>query len=267
MRFGAFLAVGLASTAAASVVRRDDATDTVRRIPMTNTSTKDAAAIARLLRDVNTGLKNINTAISGITKENVSSQLGKIRQSSLKMNDILTKDAAVLKSSKPFGNILSAVQLLTPATTALKTANQTVQLILAKRPIVLEAKLEAKVKDAFSVVKPGLTALVVAFPGQLPAKTKKQIEEKIKSPLPPLTAAQVGPAIDKLIDGIMDLFSGKTNPADLAKLGNQLGAKGKGGVPSPDVLTGKGKGAPKGKTPTASKGKQPAKGKAKGPAA
>jgi len=264
MRFGAFLAVGLASTAAASVVRRDEVTDSVRRLPMTNASTKDAAAIARLLRDVNTGLKNINTAISGITKANVNAQLGKVRSSSLKMNDILTKDAAALKSSKPFGNILTATQLLTPAKNALKTANETITLILAKRPIVLEAKLEEKVKDAFAVVKPGLTALILAFPGQLPAKTKKQIEEKIGSPIPPLTAAQVGPGIDKLIDGIMDMFSGKTTPEDLAKLGKQLGAKGKGGVPSPDVLAGKGKAAPAKGVP---KGKLPAKGKAKGPAA
>jgi hypothetical protein len=260
MRFS-ILALGLAWTATASVVRRDEVTDSVRRLPMNNASTKDAAAIARLLRDVNTGLKNINTAISGITKENVASQLGKVKQSSLKMNDILTKDASVLKSSKPFGNILTAVSLLTPATTALKTANQTVQLILAKRPIVMEAKLEAQVKEAFAVVKPGLTALIVAFPGQLPAKTKKQIEDKIGSKIPPLTAAQVGPGIEKLIDGIMDLFSGKTKPADLAALGKQLGAKGKGAVPSPDVLAGKGA-APKGKTPVA-KGKLPAKGKAK----
>src|ERR1700744_4508563 len=97
MRFS-LLALGLACTAA-SVVRRDDIPDTVRRLPMTNTSTKDAAAIARLLRDVNTGLKAINTAISGITKENVNAQLGKVKQASLKMNDLLTKDAAALKSS------------------------------------------------------------------------------------------------------------------------------------------------------------------------
>jgi hypothetical protein len=265
MRF-TVLAIGLAWTATASVVRRDDVTDTVRRVPMSNASTKDAAAIARLLRDVNTGLKSINTAISGITKANVGAQLGKVKQASLKMNELLTKDASVLKSSKPFGNILTATQLLTPAKNALKTANETIQLILQKRPIVLEAKLEDKVKEAFAVTKPGLTALVVAFPGQLPAKTKKQIEDKIGSKLPALTAAQVGPGIDKLIDGIMDLFSGKTNPADLAALGKQLGGKGKGGVPSPDVLAGKGKApapAPaKGKTPTAktSKGKLPAKG-------
>jgi hypothetical protein len=259
MRFSV-LAIGLAWTATASVVRRDDITDTVRRVPMNNASTKDAAAIARLLRDVNTGLKAINTAISGITKQNVNSQLGKVKQSSLKMNELLTKDASVLRSSKPFGNILTAVQLLTPATTALKTANDTIQLILQKRPIVLEAKLEDKVKEAFAVVKPGLTALIVAFPGQLPAKTKKQIEDKIGSKLPPLTADQVGPGIDKLIDGIMDMFSGKTTPADLAKLGKELGAKGKGGVPSPDVLAGKGKAPAKGKTPKTGKGKLPGKG-------
>jgi exonuclease VII small subunit len=268
MRFSV-LALGLAFTATASVVRRDDVTDTVRRLPMTNAATKDAAAIARLLRDLNTGLKNLNTAISGITKGNAASQMGKIRSASLKMNDLLTKDASVLKSSKPFGSILTAVQLLTPATTALKTANQTVQLILAKRPIILEAKLESKVKEAFAVVKPGLTALIVALPGQLSAKTKKQIEEKIGSPIPPITVAQVGPGIDKLIDGIMDLFGGKTKPEDLAALGNLLGAKGKGGVPSPDLLAGKGKaaGPAKGKTPkatAASKGKLPAKGKSKG---
>jgi hypothetical protein len=256
MRFSV-LAIGLAWTATASVVRRDDVTDTVRRLPMTNTSTKDAAAIAKLLRDVNTGLKTINTAISGITQANVNSQLGKVKQASLKMNDLLTKDAAALKSSKPFGNILTAVQLLTPATTALKTANETIQLILARRPIVLEAKLDDKVREAFAVVKPGLTALMVALPGQLPAKTKKQIEDKTGAKMPALTAAQVGPGIDKLIDGIMDLFSGKTKPADLAALGKQLGGAGKGGVPSPDVLAGKGKAA------APAKGKLPAKGKGK----
>jgi len=239
----AFLAIGLACTAAASVTRRDDVPDTVRRVPMTNGAAQDAAAIARLLKDVNTGLKTLNTAISGITKANVNSQLRKVKDASLKMNDLLKKDAAVLKASKPFGNVLTAVQLLTPATTALKTANQTIQLILKSRPIVLEAKLEAKVKEAFAAVKPGLTALIVAFPGQVPAATKKQIESKLGSPMPSITAAQVGPGIDKMVDTIMDLFSGKTQLPDLAALAKQFG---KGSTPSPDLLAGKGS---KGKTP------------------
>jgi hypothetical protein len=232
-----FLTIGLAYTAAASVVRRDYVPDTVRRVPMTNSATKDAAAISKLLKDVNTGLKTLNTAISGITKANVNSQLGKVKQAALKMNDLLKKDAAALKSSKPFGNLLTAVQLLTPATTALKTANETIQLVIKKRPIVLEAKLEDKVKEAFAVVKPGLTALIVAFPGQIPASTKKTIEQKLGSPMPTITAAQVGPGIDKVIDAIMDMFSGKTQLPDLAALAKQFG---KGSTASPDLLTGKG---------------------------
>jgi hypothetical protein len=237
-----FLAIGLACTAAASVVRRDDMQDTVRRVPMANSAAKDAAAIAKLLKDVNTGLKGLNTAISGISKANVNSQLDKAKNASLKMNDLLKKDAAALKSSKPFGGILTATQLLNPATTALKTANQTRQLILQKRPVILEAKLEGKVKDVFVALKPGLTALIIAFPSQIPPSVKKQIESKIGGPIPPRTAAEVGPIIDKVIDTIIDVYSGKTPPPDLAALAQQFGK----GAPSPDVLAGKGS---KGKIP------------------
>jgi len=199
---------------------------------------QDGTAIANLLKDLNTSFKNLDKLIAGISKENVAGQMTKLIEESGKVNAMLSKNAAKIKSSKPVSGIGDLLPLISVIGPILQTTNKTIRDVIEKRPIVLEAKLDGKLRDGLMTSEPGMVSLFTALAGQisLPAPKAQTNADGTSAPAPPpmpkLTEETIKPIVDQGIDFVIGIFNGTVDLSALAAQAKdafaKFGGKGKG---------------------------------------
>jgi hypothetical protein len=216
MQIKTLFALGLASLATANTMEK-----------------RDAAAINAALKLITPALTNLDKSIAAITAGNAATQLEDVKAKSLAMNDATLAAAKRIKGTPALKGITDAIGLLSSGTAALRAANKTIQDVIAKRQIVLDAKLDGKVKDMLVLNKPGIIAMIDALPGQIPASMTGAggaggaggAAGGAAGALSSLTPQTLGPLIDQGIDYLMGVFRGEK---DLPK----MPAGGLGGLPT-----------------------------------
>jgi hypothetical protein len=164
-------------------------------------STQDGATLGKFMGDFNKAFATFDQAIAGITKENVVTQMDRVGEAGKRMNAVAVQYAPKLKSSGEV-NILSALSLISPLGTMLKTLNSTYQHITEKRPIIMDAKQEGKVKASLDDSKKGFTAMFEALPSQIPKSLLTSIESSTGKKIELPTAEKIGPIVDIVVDTI-----------------------------------------------------------------
>jgi hypothetical protein len=162
---------------------------------------QDGTTLGKFMGDFNKAFGNFDKAIAGITKENVATQMDQVSAAGKKMNEVSLQYAPKIKSSGEVA-ILSALSLITPLTNMLKTLNSTYQHINEKRPIIMEAHQEEKIKASLDEGKKGITAIFEALPTQIPKSLLSSIESSTGKKIEMPTADKIAPIVDIVVDTI-----------------------------------------------------------------
>jgi hypothetical protein len=165
-------------------------------------ATSDVGAMSKFLTAFNEELANFDKIVADITKDNIVSQMDKWVGSAGKLAKIADDAAPVIKTSGPI-EIFSAMGLLGPGMTFFREVNSTLHHIIDSRQLILDAKLEDKVKQSLVQGKHAMLSMAVAIPGQIPESVYGMITSVTGIKLPPPPTVETA---TPLIDGVVDFI-------------------------------------------------------------
>jgi hypothetical protein len=97
---------------------------------------QDAAAIKKLLKSIDPAVVQLHNTIKGLTAANAGTEMKTLNTQAHTVGSLMESGAAALEKSPPLKGITDAIGLLSPGQAALKTVNQTLQDMFAKKDII-----------------------------------------------------------------------------------------------------------------------------------
>jgi hypothetical protein len=162
----------------------------------------DAGSLSNFLTEFNVELAAFDQIIADITAENVNDQMNKWVAQGRKLAEVADRAAPSIKASGPV-DIKAAGGLMAVGKTFMGTMKSTVRHIIDRRQIILDAKLQDKVKESLVNGKPAMLSMIVALPSQVPEVVRTMISQFTgKDILTPPTAEKAGPLVDRAVDRI-----------------------------------------------------------------
>jgi hypothetical protein len=160
----------------------------------------DAIAAAKFLAEFNTELAVFDKIVADINKGNVNNQMNKWVTQGKVLADLADKAAPTIKASGPIDPKASN-KLLDPALKFYSTVNSTFHHLVERRQIIIDAKLQGKVRESLVNGKHAIISMLVALPSQISPASQAQIESIAGMKLFPVPNAEtLGPLIDRSID-------------------------------------------------------------------
>lgn len=135
MQLQLWLSLALASfTVARSSVQ--GVRDILPRSEQDITAAQDADAIKKLLKSIDPAVIQLHNTIKGLTPANAGTEMKTLNTQAHTVGSLMESGAAALEKSPPLKGITDVIGLLSPGQAALKTVNQTLQDMFAKKDVI-----------------------------------------------------------------------------------------------------------------------------------
>jgi hypothetical protein len=131
-----------------------------------------------------------------------------VKAKAIAWNEVTVAAMKKLDGTSELKGITDAISFFAPVTGAIVALNQTYEDLMAKRQIILDAKLEGKIREMLVLNKPGVAAMMQVFPGQTPLYFLPDGHTKKAKP----NAWTVNITLDLGIQYFMAIFRGQIKP-------------------------------------------------------